>query len=153
MLPAIALVVAAVLATGLWLLPRPSPPPPAAEPAPAEPQAPAPDPAPTAAPAPPPPAPEPAAPARAATPLAPAAPARVDQATVRLLGDADAVSLVDASGARHALRDGATLAPGAYQIRATFEKLGEVAAGEVRLRAGQSTTLSCSAAFAMCEAE
>jgi len=125
-----------------------------AEPAPAP--APAPDPAPAPAPAPDPtPAPDPAPvpqpqtaptpdPAPAPVPPSPQ-PAASGQAVVKLAGDASQVFVGDA-----AVKSGAEVAPGTYEVRASFGGAAPVQAGRVRLRAGETVTLNCSSFLYTC---
>lgn len=99
--------------------------------------------------APPPPEPEPAPAPRLVPKRAPvvAAPAPVapSTATVRVTGDARAVTLVQGSKRRPP----GEVPPGAYTVEADFGA-GAVLAGNVTAAAGQSVTLRCVAAFTRC---
>jgi len=67
--------------------------------------------------------------------------------TVALVGDADELRLVSADG-----RFSPGEVPvGSYEIQARFSGRGLLPVGQVQVKAGQTTTVSCNASFAMCK--
>jgi hypothetical protein len=66
---------------------------------------------------------------------------------VVLSGDVEELLLVSAAG-----RFGPGEVPaGSYEVQARFPGRGLLSVGQAQVRAGQTTTVSCQAAFAMCK--